>query len=231
VVANDLPEAERANARPYLARTLSEQFRETFFAKSVLLTEGPSDAAVLETAAELLGLGSLAADGVVITNVGGKGSQPVALAILDALGIPTFCVFDGDGDSRDGDACETCGRAKRDRTSAAASNRKILASLGGPEIDFPPNTVEARWACFETEIEDVIEGFRKILSEVQNEMSWKRKAPVAYAETVRRPSAAVRDRRDIDADEKARGAGWLALSATVAEAIKASALGWRVDET
>lgn len=186
VVADYLPDVERANARSYLARTLSEQFRETFFAKGVLLTEGPSDAAVLETAAELLGLGSLAADGVVITNVGGKGSQPVALAILGALGIPTFCVFDSDGDSRDGDACEACGRAKLDRTSAAASNRKILASLGGPEVDFPPNTVEARWACFETEIEDAIEGFRKTLSGVQNEMGWRRKAPVAYAETLRR---------------------------------------------
>ena len=96
ILAGRLPESQTMDHRNYLARTLSEQFREVFFANSVLLTEGPSDAAVFEAAASLLGLESLPASGVVVTNVGGKGSQPIALAILDALAIPTYCVFDGD---------------------------------------------------------------------------------------------------------------------------------------
>ena len=87
VLAGQLEESEANARRTVLARTLSEQFREAFFAKSVLLTEGASDAPVFKTAAEMLELGSLAADGVVVTNVGGKGSQPIALSILNALGI------------------------------------------------------------------------------------------------------------------------------------------------
>jgi len=55
----------------------------------------------------------------VVTAVGGKGSQPIALAILDALKIPAYCVFDGDAHATDGNECQTCGRVKRDRTCAA----------------------------------------------------------------------------------------------------------------
>jgi predicted ATP-dependent endonuclease of OLD family len=135
VLAGRLPVSESADPRAYLGRTLNEQFREAFFAKGVLLAEGPSDGAVFEAASKLLELGSLAADGVVVTNVGGKGSQPIALKILDALKIPTYCVFDGDANSTNGEQCETCKRAKRDRASAEVGNRKILAALKAPEFE------------------------------------------------------------------------------------------------
>ena len=191
VVADRLPSAERADPRPYLARTFSEQFREAFFAKSVLLVEGPSDVAIFETAADLLGLGDLAANGIVITHVGGKGSQPIALAILGALEIPTFCVFDGDANAADGTPCTTCGRARSDRTSAIQSNRRVLAALGAGEVDFPPTAVEERWACFHGEIEDTIPGFLELLDTVKSEMSWKGKSPEVYAEAVRRAGVQV----------------------------------------
>lgn len=186
VVAGGLPSTERADPRPYLARTFSEQFREAFFAKSVLLVEGPSDVAIFETAAELLGLGDLAANGIVMTHVGGKGSQPIALAILGALEIPTFCVFDGDANAADGTPCATCGRARSDRTSAIRSNRRVLAALGASEVDFPLTAVEEHWACFHDEIEDTITGFPQLLDTVRSEMSWKGKSPEVYAEAVRR---------------------------------------------
>jgi putative ATP-dependent endonuclease of OLD family len=186
VLAGRLQESEANARRAVLARTLSEQFREAFFAKSVLLTEGASDAAVFETAAEMLGLGSLAADGVVVTNVGGKGSQPIALAILNALGIPTYCVFDGDASASDGEECATCRRSKRDRTSAIVSNGKILQALGVSPVEFPPTAIHDNWACFENEIEDSIDGFRPLVARVKNEMGWKGKSPVVYAEAVRR---------------------------------------------
>jgi putative ATP-dependent endonuclease of OLD family len=186
VVADKLPKAEQADPRPYLSRTFSEQFREAFFAKGVLLVEGPSDVAIFEAAAKLLGLKDLAADGIVITHVGGKGSQPIALAILDALQIPTFCVFDGDADAADGTPCATCGRARSDRTSAIMSNQRVLAALGATASDFPPTAVDERWACFHTEIEDAIEGFTPLLEAVKVEMGWKGKSPEAYAEALRR---------------------------------------------
>jgi hypothetical protein len=149
--------------------------REAFFAKSVLLVEGPSDVAAFDAAAELLQRRNLSADGVAITHVGGKGSQPVALAILSALGIPTFCVFDADANAVDGN-----------RTSAIKSNKRVLEALGATSADFPPTTVEATWACFHGEIEDAIEGLRPLLDAVSKEMGWKGKAPEVYGEAVRR---------------------------------------------
>jgi predicted ATP-dependent endonuclease of OLD family len=189
VVADKLPETERADPRAYLARTFSEHFREAFFAKGVLLVEGPTDVAIFEASARLLGLKDLAADGIVVTHVGGKGSQPIALAILDALGIPTFCVFDGDAGAADGTPCETCGRARSDRTSAIKSNQRILAALGAPAADFPVTTVDAHWACFYSEIEDAISGLVPLLDAVGAEMGWKGKSPEVYAEAVRRAGA------------------------------------------
>lgn len=186
VVADKLPDTDKADPRPYLARTLSEHLREAFFAKGVLLVEGPSDVATFDTAAELLELPNLSADGIVITHVGGKGSQPVALAILGALGIPTFCVFDADANAADGTLCTTCGRARSNRTSAIKSNRRVLEALGAPATDFPSTTVESAWACFHSEIEDAIEGLRPLLDDVSAEMGWKGKSPEVYSEAVRR---------------------------------------------
>lgn len=178
--------SEQADPRLYIARTFGEQFREAFFAKGVLLVEGPSDVAIFDAAAELLGIGDLAADGIVATHVGGKGSQPIALAILKALEIPTFCVFDSDANAADGTPCPTCGRGRSDRASAIKSNRRVLSALGAPEVDFPLATVEHGWACFHGEVEDAIAGFRSILDSVKVEMGWKGKSPEAYSEAIRR---------------------------------------------
>jgi putative ATP-dependent endonuclease of the OLD family len=184
-VADKLPSSAK-DPRAYLERTLSEQFREAFFARAVLLAEGVSDAAIFDAAAAALGKQSLVAEGIVTTNVGGKGSQPVALAILQALEIPTFLVFDADAEATDGILCETCRRAKTDRASAKASNRRILKSVGSVEVDFPPTTVTETWACFHKEIEDTIPGFREAVAEISSEMGWSGKSPEAYAEAVDR---------------------------------------------
>jgi putative ATP-dependent endonuclease of the OLD family len=189
VVDDKLPESATADARTYLARTLSAQFCEGFFARGVLLVEGPTDMAIFETAADLLGLGSLASDGVAITPVGGKGSQPIALAILVALGIPTFCVFDGDANSSDEVLCDTCGRTRNSRTAAIRSNRQLLMVLGATPTDFPETTVTEQWACFHTELEDSIPELPRRLVEVQDEMGWKGKSPEAYSEALRRIGA------------------------------------------
>lgn len=177
-VKDQLPESREP--RTYLRRTLSEQFREAFFATGVLLAEGVTDAAIFDAATELLGDEPLNASGIVTTNVGGKSSQPVALAILRALGIPTYCVFDGDADATDGTKCDACGRVKTDRQSAKVANQRILRALRAEESDFPATTVDKDWACFHTEIEDAIPGLRDLLSEVSREMGWSGKSPEAY---------------------------------------------------
>jgi len=189
-VTANLPGGENADVRTYLTRTLSERFREAFFAKAVLIVEGPSDEAIFSAAGELLGIADLAANGITVVHVG-KGSQPIALAILRALGIPIYCVFDADANATDGEACETCGRQKRNRSSAEASNRKVLHALGATEESFPPAAVTETWACFHEELEDAIPGFRNHAAAVANEMGWRGKSPEAYGEAVRRVGKAA----------------------------------------
>lgn len=189
VVNDKLPASATADVRAYLARTLSAQFCEGFFARGVLLLEGPADTAIFEAAAELVGLGSLASDGIAITPVGGKGSQPIALAILGALGVPVYCVFDGDADASDEVLCDACGRTRNSRTTAARSNRQLLTALNATPTDFPETAVTETWACFHTELEDSIPELPRHLAEVQNEMAWKGKSPEAYSEALRRVGA------------------------------------------
>jgi putative ATP-dependent endonuclease of the OLD family len=185
-VTSGLPPPNNTEARAYLTRTLSAQFCEGFFAKAVLLVEGPSDAAIFEAAADLLGMESLLFNGIVITSVGGKAAQPIALAIFGALAIPTYCVFDGDAGATDSDACETCGRVKTPRTAAARTNKKVLAALGATPVEFPETTVGEKWACFHTKIEEMISGLPQLLKAVADEMGWSGKSPEVYKEAVRR---------------------------------------------
>lgn len=184
-VAGELPDSEVGDPRGYLMRTLSERFREAFFAKAVLVVEGPSDEAIFEACADLLGKDGLSGAGVAIVNVG-KGSQPIALAILRSLGIPAYCVFDGDAGAVDGTICKQCNRGKTHRTSAKSSNRKVLRCLGATEVDFPDAVLTDTWACFHEQVEDAIPGFREAAAGIANEMGWRGKSPEAYAEAVRR---------------------------------------------
>lgn len=187
-VESELPEPGKYDLRRYLERTLSEKFREVFFAKAVLLVEGPTDAAIFETATELYGLEPLGADGIVVATAG-KSVMPIALAILRSLDIPAYCVFDADGGATDGKKCQECGAGKQNRTSAISANKKLLAALGAEEVDFPETQANERWGCFATTIEDSIPGFSDKVAEVLNEASWGGKSPESYAEAVRRLGA------------------------------------------
>ncbi len=174
----------RADVRGYLARTLTERFRESFFSNAVLVVEGPTDQAIFQTASELAEKPDPSAHGISIVNVT-KGSQPIALGILGALGIPAYCVFDGDAGATDGNKCETCGRAKTPRTSAIASNKRVLEAVNGRIEEFPATTVEPTWACFHENIEASIEGFAKKVAEVSQSMGWSGKSAAAYSEALR----------------------------------------------
>ena len=176
----------------FVARTLDVSLGEALFAKAVLLVEGETDAAVLRTAAHLHGI-DLSALGIVVA-APGKTSIPIAAAVLDALEIRYFVLFDGDSAAEDHEPCETCGRGRdRRRVAVARENRRILAAVGAGEEDFPDTAVHSTFACFSVDLEAFLESeindFRASADAIAQEMGWKVKSPEVYAELLERQGA------------------------------------------
>jgi predicted ATP-dependent endonuclease of OLD family len=86
-------------ARVYQA--LNPQINEIFFCSNLVLVEGISDVAYLSTWLLLTDRWSeFRRLGGHIVPVGGKGNLLRPLAIAQYLSIPTFCMFDSDGDEK-----------------------------------------------------------------------------------------------------------------------------------
>ena len=173
----------------YVARTLDVALGEALFARAVLLVEGETDTATLDQTARLRNV-DLAANGIVIA-APGKSSIPIAAAVLDALEIPYYVVFDGDSDATDHEPCRECGRGRDEkRKSVAKDNQRILAALGEQDEDFPSTGARDRFACFAVDLEDFlsseIEGYGEAIRSMAAEMQWKAKSPEVYAEVIER---------------------------------------------
>lgn len=123
-----------------VARAIDAGFAEAFFASAVLLCEGSTDVAAIRGAADRARI-DLDANGIVAV-ASGKGSLPLRYAVLEALGIPAFVVFDGDA-----------GCKPEARDLHAALNLTLLTMTGAKPVDFPPTTVGTRHACFEKNID------------------------------------------------------------------------------
>jgi putative ATP-dependent endonuclease of OLD family len=190
VVRSHMPE-QRELPR-FVARTLDVSLGEALFAKAVLLVEGETDAAVLRQAAHLRDV-NLSALGIVVA-APGKTSIPIAAAVLDALEIEYFVLFDGDSAAADHEPCGTCGRGKDKRRAAVVSeNGRILEAVGAPKEDFPETAVHGDFACFSIDLEAYLEseiaGFGDLAKEIAEEMGWKMKSPEVYAELLERQGA------------------------------------------
>lgn len=179
-VVQTLPDDRQAEADRYLARTMKDNFCEALFAKAAVVVEGPTDAAVITQAALTLGV-DLTLQAVTFVPVT-KSAQPLAAAILMALGIPTYVVFDGDRHKKGDDA-----------TNAASTNRRILRALGEDETDFPETTVRPGWACFATELDDYLRtesDFQRHCQEACRDLGWsKLKSPEVYSDAIERMGA------------------------------------------
>jgi hypothetical protein len=118
-------------------KALAESLREAIFARSVLLCEGDTDAAVLEGLAETQG--GLDAEGVAVAPCGTKAAVIIAIAILSQLDIPLLALFDADAAKQDAN------QAKR--------NRQILELCEEKSEDWPQREIRDRSANFEDELE------------------------------------------------------------------------------
>lgn len=90
-------DAEALKARLHI---LDETVNEGFFCNLAVLVEGVGDQAALLAVAKARGL-DLASKGVAILPVRGKGNLDRPLAIFNLLKIPTYVIFDSDGDKNE----------------------------------------------------------------------------------------------------------------------------------
>lgn len=139
-VAADPAEIERAIAdagyqgdlADKVANTLRLSLREAIFARAVLLTEGPTDSAVLRGVADRQG--GLDRDGVAVADCGTKSNLGPAIVVLNQLGIPFLALFDADAEGGLPDSQDL--------------NRQLLALCGEPEEEWPARAVRSHCANF-----------------------------------------------------------------------------------
>jgi putative ATP-dependent endonuclease of the OLD family len=105
--------------------------REMFFASVLVLVEGPEDLGYIGTYLELSGWSDeFRRLGCHIVPTSGKGQMVYALAIAKHLDIPTFTVFDADGDERN----------PSNRTEHELDNVALLRLCGVDDpVPFPPD--------------------------------------------------------------------------------------------
>jgi putative ATP-dependent endonuclease of OLD family len=111
-----------------------------FFAKRVVLVEGPTEALALPVYLSAVGL-DCSIEGVAVVPVGGKGSLAKWWRLFTAYKIPTYVLFDNDG-SEDAD-----GRRRTDVLTAIGEDDTVDV-LEGDDIN-----VEEGYAVFGTDFE------------------------------------------------------------------------------
>jgi putative ATP-dependent endonuclease of the OLD family len=160
-----------------LGRTLDVSFNECFFSNAVILTEGDSDVGAIQGAAERLGV-DLDELGISVTGAEGKSALPVRYAVLAALRIPVFVVFDADAGCKEGD-----------RAGHEAQNTRILRTLGleGDFGAFPGDVMHQRFVCFANTIEDYLRGQLRDFDQrlaLASGGDWRKKPAQSYRELV-----------------------------------------------
>ncbi len=134
---------------------VTNQLSVALFAQRALLVEGTTESAVLHGVGDREGVGSLEAAGLSIVPVGGKQSIPLAHAILTALGIPTFALFDADSgfEARARTNGKEQNKIDEERAGHVAANRSALKYFGRTEEDFPSAVVADNVAVFDDHLE------------------------------------------------------------------------------
>ncbi|MCY3637185.1 MAG: ATP-dependent endonuclease [bacterium] len=146
---------------PYISKartTLRRYLNEAIFAKAVLLVEGGSDAGILRGAASRVG--GFDSMGVACAPLGGKPELPMAISVLQSLGIPTFAVFDADGNHKR-HLEENSGTGKSNRENADKArfyNNAILRMCNGQSEDWPNDLLSENVACFEFNLDAYLDG-------------------------------------------------------------------------
>jgi predicted ATP-dependent endonuclease of OLD family len=129
------------------------QLASAMFASRALVVEGTTESAVFYGVGDREFPARLEAEGIAVVSANGKTSVPLAHAVLDSLGIPTYAVFDADAEFESRASGKTTEQVNTERNEHAARNRKLLKYFGRSEEDFPSATVSDSVAIFEDHLE------------------------------------------------------------------------------
>lgn len=124
---------------------ISAEIAEGLFADTVVLVEGVSDRAAILAAAALEDI-DLEALGVAVLAVDGKPNVDRPAAIFGCLKIPTFLVWD-------------CDKKPSGTIEGVRQNRalQILSGVAREDVADAATKIEGTFACFETELETVLQ--------------------------------------------------------------------------
>ena len=153
---NGIVDADVVDRR--LDHNVADQLSIALFANRAFLVEGTTESSVFYGIGDRTSHGLLEAAGVSIVSVGSKTSIPLAHAILSAIGVPAYALFDADA------GFEARAKAKnkkqedidKERNNHAAENRKLLRYFDIPEEDFPEAVVGDTVAIFEDHLESFL---------------------------------------------------------------------------
>lgn len=151
---------DRQKKKEYLEKLYSNDLPIGIFANEVILVEGSTDKAILESISEKMVNVSLAQKGIVIISCGSKSKIPQYYAILKGLGIPTSVVFDND--SGWGERSDKTGEAREKLQQAHISeNNKIVRFLGLENTlennDFPDPGIHQQTLIVDDTLEPYLE--------------------------------------------------------------------------
>ena len=177
---------------------VANELSVALFAHRAFLVEGTTESSVFYGIGDKTSLGSLEAAGISIVSVGGKTSIPLAHAILTAIGIPVYTLFDADG------GFEVRAKAKgkaqdkidEERKAHVAANRSTLKYFGRTEEEFPSAIVTDNVAIFEDHLEAFLSAnwveWTKACKEVETEAGINlAKNQLAYRTATLRAGGAV----------------------------------------
>ncbi|WP_075257038.1 ATP-dependent nuclease [Herbaspirillum camelliae] len=153
---NGIVDADVVDRR--LDHNVADQLSIALFANRAFLVEGTTESSVFYGIGDRTSHGLLEAAGVSIVSVGSKTSIPLAHAILSAIGVPAYALFDADA------GFEARAKAKnkkqedieKERNNHATENRRLLQYFGIPEEDFPKASVLSEVAVFEDHLESLL---------------------------------------------------------------------------
>lgn len=148
-----------ASVESQLDGTISNQLSTAVFADRAFLVEGTTECAVFYGLGDRNGVGSLEASGLSIVSVSGKMNIPLAHAILDALGVPVYALFDADAgyEARATANGKDTNKIAAEKQNHIHANRKLLSYFNLPEADFPSEKVGATVSIFEDHLEGHLE--------------------------------------------------------------------------
>ncbi|QYF74879.1 ATP-dependent endonuclease [Cryobacterium sp. PAMC25264] len=139
--------------------TIASRLPVALFANRVLLVEGTTEVAVLHGIADRTEIGSLESLGVSVVDVGGKENIALAHAILTSLGIPTYCMFDGDSGfaARARKQGKNAAKVEEERKGHIASNMKLTKYFKLPESGSPAQTESSVVTILSDHLEELMQ--------------------------------------------------------------------------